>query len=96
MKPLSIKLKGKGHHGKGDTLDSGVTAHYKATSNTVFYYQAYRVVVVIDFSQSTTSLFPFETQTYCEKIKEVITTMCQNLLFKLENKQGKGMFFGGC
>ena len=59
---------------------------YTQDSNTVFYYNDYRVVLLLDFSQSATSVYPSQAKNYSEKMRDCITFITQNLLFEVENK----------
>lgn len=55
LQPLSVKSKGKKQTIKKDERE---TLLYTELSNTVFYYNDYKVVLLLDFSQSTSSVFP--------------------------------------
>lgn len=59
---------------------------YTQDSNTVFYYNDYRVVLLLDFSQSATTVYPGQGKSYSEKMRESITFIMQNLIFQVKNK----------
>ena len=46
---------------------------YTQDSNTVFYYNDYRVVLLLDFSQSATTVYPGMGKSYSEKMRDCIT-----------------------
>ena len=45
---------------------------YTSSSNTVFYYNEYKVLFVLDFSKSTTTFNSSQSRPYIEKIKDSI------------------------
>ena len=59
---------------------------YTEDSNTVFYYNDYKCVLLLDFSHSTTSVFPGQTKSYTEKMRESLEIIIKNLLFKISNQ----------
>ena len=59
---------------------------YTDTSNTVFYYNDYKVVLLLDFSQSTSSVYPGQTKSYVDKMRESLEVIIKNLLFQIQNK----------
>ena len=59
---------------------------YTQDSNTVFYYNDYRVVLLLDFSQSATTVYPGQGKSYSEKMRDCITFITQNLLFQVKNQ----------
>ena len=66
---------------------------YTEDSNTLFYYNDYRVVLLLDFSQSTTCVYPTQQKNYMDKMRDSIEIVTKNLLFNIENKlkmQNKG------
>ena len=39
----------------------------------MFYYDSYKVLFLLDFSKSTSNVYPFQEKSYLEKMKESIT-----------------------
>ena len=62
---------------------------YTEDSNTLFYYNDYRVVLLLDFSQSTSCVYPTQQKSYLDKMRESIEIVIKNLLFKIDNKLKK-------
>jgi len=58
---------------------------YTENSNTVFYYNDYKVVLLLDFSQSTSSVYPGQTKSYVDKMRECLEVIIKNLLFQIQN-----------
>ena len=54
---------------KSEILSQGL---YTSSSNTVFYYNEYKVLFVLDFSKSTTTFNSRQSRPYIEKIKDSI------------------------
>jgi len=52
----------------------------------VFYYNDYRVVLLLDFSQSTTSVYPSQGKSYLEKMRDCLSVITENLLFQIQNQ----------
>ena len=59
---------------------------YNETSNTVFYYHENKVVLLLDFSQSTTTVYPGQTKSYIDKMVESVEVVLKNLLFRIKNQ----------
>lgn len=59
---------------------------YTEQSNTIFYYNDYRVLLLLDFSQSTTAVYPTLSSSYVLKMQRSIEAVINNLLFELPNK----------
>ena len=62
---------------------------YTEESNTIFYYNDYRVVLLLDFSQSTNSVYPTQEKSYLDKMRESLDVVMKNLLFMIQNKLKK-------
>lgn len=45
---------------------------YTQDSNTVFYYSEYKVLLLLDFSKSTSTIYPHQDKSYIEKLQESI------------------------
>jgi len=71
---------------QADQFLSGKELLYTQDSNTVFYYNDYRVVLLLDFSQSTSTVYPTQQKSYLDKMKESIEVIMKNLLFQVKNK----------
>ena len=67
-----------------DTIDRELL--YTQDSNTIFYYNDYRVVLLLDFSQSTTSIYPAQEKSYLEKMRDCLSLITENLLFQVKNQ----------
>ena len=59
---------------------------YSEQSNSIFYYNDYRIVLLLDFSQSTTGVYPSQKSSYIFKMRQSIEAILKNLVFQLENK----------
>jgi hypothetical protein len=59
---------------------------YTQDSNTIFYYNDYRVVLLLDFSQSSTTTYPTMGKSYLEKMRECLSVITENLLFQIKNQ----------
>jgi hypothetical protein len=59
---------------------------YTEQSNSIFYYNDYRIVLLLDFSQSTTGVYPSQKSSYIFKMRQSIEAILKNLVFQLENK----------
>lgn len=87
---INVRTKGA----KNDTDD--LKAHfpkkeyvYTELSNSIFYYNDYRVLLLLDFSQSTTAVFPTLRSSYMLKMQRSIEAVLNNLIFELPNKLRK-------
>jgi hypothetical protein len=58
-----------GIHESNDYQNS---AQYCQDSNTVFYYSEYKVLLLLDFSKSTSTIYPHQTKSYVEKLQDSI------------------------
>ena len=45
---------------------------YCHDSNTVFYYSEYKVLLLLDFSKSTSSIYPYQSKCYVDKLLDSI------------------------
>jgi hypothetical protein len=63
--PLSVKTKSKRNLSKETLL-------YTPMSNTVFYYNDYKVVLLLDFSQSTSCVVPNQKRSYFDKMRDAL------------------------
>ena len=59
---------------------------YTEQSNSIFYYNDYRIVLLLDFSQSKTVVYPSQKSSYIFKMRQSIEAVLNNLVFQLENK----------
>lgn len=87
---INVRTKGA----KNDTEDP--KAHfpkkeyvYTEQSNSIFYYNDYRVLLLLDFSQSTTAVYPTLSNSYMLKMQRSIEAVLNNLIFELPNKLRK-------
>ena len=51
----------------------------------MFYYNDYRVVLLLDFSQSSTAVYPSMSKSYLEKMRDCLSVITENLLFQIQN-----------
>ncbi len=84
---INVRTKG------GRNASADIKAHnpkkeyvYTEQSNTIFYYNDYRVLLLLDFSQSTTAVYPTLSYSYMLKMQRSIEAVLNNLLFELPNK----------
>jgi hypothetical protein len=59
---------------------------YTDKSNTVFYYDKNKVVLLLDFSQSTATHFVGQGKQYFEKMRDALEVVLKNLIFQLNNQ----------
>jgi hypothetical protein len=80
LTPINVRTKqpGQEHHSKKQYL-------YTEQSNSIFYYNDYRVVLLLDFSQSTTAVYPSMASSYLLKMQKAIEAVLNNLIFVLPN-----------
>jgi len=58
---------------------------YTEQTNSIFYYNDYRVLLLLDFSQSTAAVYPTLATSYILKMQKSIEAVLNNLLFELPN-----------
>lgn len=64
---------------EGNHEDEGhsETGLYCQESNTVFYYKEYKVLLLLDFSKSTSTIYASQSKSYVEKMQDAIEILIQ-------------------